>query len=68
MNENRKLAAPLKRMQDDVLRLRSELEAYRKEKAEMRRIKAALVIVEGSQSTVMWEHETLLQRFGELKK
>ncbi len=68
MNENRKLAAPLKRMQEDVLRLRSELEAYRKEKAEMRRIKAALVLVEGSQSTVMWEHETLLQRFAELKK
>ena len=67
MNENRKLAAPLKRMQDDVLRLRSELEAYRKEKAEMRRIKAALVLVEGSQSTVMWEHETLLQRFADLK-
>ena len=68
MNENRKLAAPLKRMQDDVLRLRSELEAYRKEKAEMRRVKAALVLVEGSQSTIMWEHETLLQRFGDLKK
>lgn len=67
MSENRKLAAPLKRMQDDVLRLRAELEAYRKEKAEMRRVKAALVLVEGSQSTVMWEHETLLQRFADLK-
>lgn len=68
MNENKKLAAPLKRMQEDVLRLRSELEDYRKEKAEMRRVKAALVVVEGSQSTVSWEHETLLQRFADIKK
>merc|ERR1711871_194645 len=35
---------------------------------EMRRVKAALVVVEGSQSTVSWEHETLLQRFADIKK
>ena len=34
----------------------------------MRRVKAALVVVEGSQSTVSWEHETLLQRFADLKR
>ena len=66
--ENRKLAAPLKRMQEDVVRLRSELEEYRKEKAEMRRVKAALVVVEGSMSTLKWENETMMQRFAELKK
>jgi chromosome segregation ATPase len=67
-NENKKLAAPLKRMQDDMQRLRVELEDYRKEKAEMRRVKAALVVVEGSQTSLKWEHETLMQRFAELKK
>jgi hypothetical protein len=66
--ENRKLSAPLKRMQEDVVRLRGELEEYRKEKAEMRRVKAALVVVEGGMSTLKWEHETLTQRFAELKK
>ena len=68
MNENRKLSAPLKRMQEDVLRLRNELEEYKKEKNEMRRVKAALVVVEGSQSSLSWEHETLMQRYAELKK
>jgi hypothetical protein len=68
MQENKKLAAPLKRMQDDLIRLRSELEDYKKEKGDMRRIKSSLVVVEGDQSSVAWEYETLLQRFGELKK
>ena len=68
MNETKKLEVPLKKMQEDRVRLKAELEDYKKEKAEMRRIKAALVVVEGSQSTVSWEYETLLQRFSELKK
>lgn len=67
MQENKKLSAPLKKMQEDVIRLRQELEEYKTEKAEMRRIKAALLVVEGSQSTLSWEHETLLQRLNELK-
>lgn len=68
MQENRKLSAPLKKMQEDVVRLRSELDDYKKEKLEMRQVKAQLVIVEEECSTVNWEHEVLLQRFEELKK
>jgi hypothetical protein len=34
----------------------------------MRRVKAQLLVVEGGQSSVSWEHETLLQRWTELKK
>lgn len=67
-NENKRLTAPLKRMHDDMQRLRSELEEYKKEKTEMKRVKAALMVVEGGQSTSLWEHETLAQRFAELKK
>jgi growth arrest-specific protein 8 len=68
MHENKKLSAPLKKMQEDVIRLRHELDDYRQEKAEMRRVKAALLVVEGGQSSIGWEHETLTQRLSELKK
>jgi len=67
MHENKKLSAPLKKMQDDLVRLQHELEEYRAEKQEMRRVKAALLIVEGSQSNVSWELETLTQRLADLK-
>eukprot|EP01036_Dinobryon_divergens_P027392 gene27392-36161_t len=33
----------------------------------MRRVKAALLVVESSQSSVSWEYETLLQRLMDLK-
>jgi hypothetical protein len=68
MVENRRLSAPLKKMQEDVLRLRSELGDYNEEKKEMRRVKAALLVVEGHESTLEWERETLLQRYSELVK
>lgn len=68
MQENKKLSAPLKRMQEDVVRLRGELEDYKLEKAEMRRVKAALLVVEGDNSGVSWEYETLVQRLADLKK
>jgi len=34
----------------------------------MRKVKANLLVVEGSQSNVSWEYETLLQRLADLKK
>ncbi len=68
MSENKKLSAPLKRMQEDVIRLRQELDEYKVEKQEMKKVKAALALVENSQSTVSWEYETLLQRLEDLKK
>eukprot|EP01038_Epipyxis_sp_PR26KG_P011436 gene11436-15323_t len=67
-SENKKLNAPLKKMQEDVLRLRAELDEYKREKAEMRNVKAALLVVEGGQTNVSWEYETLLQRLQDLKK
>lgn len=60
-SENKKLSAPLKKMQEDVTHLRGELASYTKEKTEMRRVKAALAVVEGSTADVSWEYETLLQ-------
>jgi len=68
MNENRKLSAPLKKMQESVVRLRSELEDYKVEKASMRRTKASLLLVEGKQDNSSWEYETLLQRLADAKK
>lgn len=68
MNENKKLSAPLKKMQEDVVKLQNELFEYNKEKEEMRRVKAALLVVETGQSGSTWEHETLLQRLDDLRK
>ena len=47
----------------DLLRFKSELEDYKKEKGEMRRVKALLVGVEEEYTAIVWEHETLSQRF-----
>ena len=48
---------------EDLLRFKSELEDYKKEKGEMRRVKALLVGVEEEYTAIVWEHETLSQRF-----
>jgi DNA repair exonuclease SbcCD ATPase subunit len=68
MSENKKLSAPLKKMQDDVIALREQLEEYRTEKQEMKKVKANLLIVENNQNTLLWEQETLLLRLEDLKK
>jgi hypothetical protein len=68
MTENKKLSAPLKKMQEDVIKLRSELDEYKIEKQEMKKVKAALSIVENNQSNVSWEYETLSLRLEDLKK
>lgn len=67
MAENKRLSAPLKKMQEDVVRLRGELEDYRKEKGEMKQFKASLLIAETEHTSLKWEYETLLQRFADLK-
>jgi growth arrest-specific protein 8 len=66
--ENRKLSAPLKRMQEELLRLRSEYEDYKHEKADMTKVKAALALIESEYSNLKWENETLIQRHAEIKK
>lgn len=68
MQENKKLSAPLKKKQEEAVRLREELEEYNKEKAEMRRVKAGLVVVEDDCSSLSWEYEVLQQRSVDLKK
>ncbi len=68
MSENKKLSAPLKKMQEDVISLRQQLEEYKNEKQEMKKVKANLLIVEGNQNQLLWEQETLLLRLDELKK
>mmetsp|Transcript_33917 Transcript_33917/g.34550 ORF Transcript_33917/g.34550 Transcript_33917/m.34550 type:complete len:492 (+) Transcript_33917:197-1672(+) len=68
MQENKKLSAPLKKKQEEAIRLHDELEEYKKEKAEMRRVKSGLVVVEDNCSTLSWEYEVLQQRYIELKK
>jgi hypothetical protein len=68
MAENKKLTAPLKKMREDLQRLNGELEGYKKEKVDMKRVKSALVVVEAEQNNLEWEHETLSQRFAELKR
>jgi hypothetical protein len=67
LNENKKLSAPLKRMQEDVVRLRAELEEYKLEKAEMRKVKSSLQVVESENASLTWEYEVLQQRFLTLK-
>jgi hypothetical protein len=68
MSENKKLSAPLKKMQEDVIALRDQLEEYKTEKQEMKKVKSNLLIVESNQNTLLWEQETLLLRLEDLKK
>ena len=67
MAENKKLSAPLKKMQEDLVRLKGELKDYLKEKDEMTEVKKNLVVVEEKNKALVWEYETLGQRFAELK-
>ena len=67
MIENKKLSAPLKKMQEELLLLLNENEEYKKEKNDMKRIKILLITIESEHNTLLWEHETLLQRLNELK-
>jgi growth arrest-specific protein 8 len=66
MTENKKLSLPLKKMQDDVIRLRSELTNYLSEKNEMKIVKSQLEVVEEESRNIHWEYEVLLQRNNEL--
>ena len=66
--ENKRLSAPLKKSEEEVIRLRSELEEYKKEKKTLRSIKANLEQVESSKADLLWELEVLQQRFVDLKR
>lgn len=66
--EHQHLSLPLKEKQKEVIKLRADVKQYSEEKAEMRKVKAALNLIEGSQMNVSWEYETLLQRLEDLKR
>lgn len=68
MTENKKLSLPLKKMQDDVVRLRNELTSYLTEKNEMKVVKSQLEVVEEESHNIHWEYEVLLQRYNDLVK
>ena len=68
MAENKRLSAPLKKMNEDVIKLKNDFEDYKKEKNEMKQVKASLQVEESEFTTLKWEYETLLQRFGDLKQ
>jgi hypothetical protein len=66
--ENKRLSAPLKKSEEEVLKLRYELEEYKKEKKTLKSIKSNLEQVENAKSSLLWELEVLEQRFVDLKK
>lgn len=65
--ENKRLSAPLKKMNEDVIRLKKEYDEYKKEKGEMKEVKDTLQVTETEYTSLKWEYETLLQRFGDLR-
>lgn len=67
-SENKKLSAPLKKCEDEVVRLRAELEDYGREKKSLRTVNASLDAIERQKSDLTWEYEVLQQRFVDLKK
>jgi hypothetical protein len=66
--ENKKLLAPLKRMEETYNRLVAEKESYDKEKLDKESVKEKLAKEEAALNNHNWEYETLLQRFEILKK
>lgn len=60
--ENKKLSAPLKRLQSEKIRLESERQEYAVEKQELLRVKASLAVAEDEYRGLKWEHEVLTQR------
>eukprot|EP00753_Platysulcus_tardus_P011013 PLAT322.1.p1 GENE.PLAT322.1~~PLAT322.1.p1 ORF type:complete len:481 (+),score=293.37 PLAT322.1:69-1511(+) len=63
--ENKKMSEPLKNALRDVKRLRQELEAYNRDREQLKGTKARLLVVEDSTKSLAWEHEVLQQRFAE---
>jgi hypothetical protein len=57
VRENRKLSVPLKRMQQQQLRLEEELRHYTADKEELLHVKAALVLLEHDHNELHWENE-----------
>ena len=66
--ENKRLSAPLKKSEEEVIRLRAELEEYKKEKKTLKSIKSNLEQVESSKADLLWELEVLQQKFVDLRR
>ena len=61
--ENKRMSEPLKRALTDVEKLREELNDYQRDKSELDRTKAEILIYEQSIRGLEWETEVLTQRF-----
>lgn len=66
--ENRKLSAPLKRSEEEVIQLGMDLVEYTREKKTLRAVKLSLETVEKTKAGLEWEYEVLQQRFVDLKR
>ena len=62
-HENRRMSEPLRKAQKDVEHLMSELDKFKKEKDDLRKTKARLLVVEDSFTALKWQHEVLQQRY-----
>ena len=62
-NENRRMSEPLKKAQKDVESLNVDLEKYKKEKDDLKRTKARLLMVEDQHQNLKWQHQVLQQRY-----
>mmetsp|Transcript_16731 Transcript_16731/g.33371 ORF Transcript_16731/g.33371 Transcript_16731/m.33371 type:complete len:464 (-) Transcript_16731:85-1476(-) len=62
-NENRRMSEPLKKAQKDVESLNVELAKYKKEKEDLKRTKARLLMVEDQFQNLKWQHQVLQQRY-----
>lgn len=57
LNDNKKLSAPLKKMQQDLTRLQEEHKQYENEKNDLLAVKATLLVVESEHRSITWDHE-----------
>ncbi|XP_066875625.1 dynein regulatory complex subunit 4 isoform X3 [Kogia breviceps] len=61
--ENRRLADPLQKAQDELTEMQQQLRGYEKDKETLLLTKARLKVAEKELKSLRWEHEVLEQRF-----
>lgn len=65
---NKKISAPLKRLEEENWKLSSQLANYNLEKSKMKEIKEILLKCETHLSSISWESEVMYQKLNMLKK
>ncbi|KAL0225149.1 hypothetical protein RCL1_003061 [Eukaryota sp. TZLM3-RCL] len=66
--DNKKMREPLQQAQREVEKLRHQVANHEKDKASLSRATARLRDTETQLRNMSWEHEVLVQRFGQLEK